>query len=409
MNRVRIVAIGAVALGATVVAGTKFQEQQGYAALDEPARAAVQPLAEALPDASAPIDANAPSLLASAPAQEMSREAAPTGAQIFGNGAVSLASAEPPKPGEAVEDAPVVQLAGAGSSVDMTQPAASPTLSSASVLPGVVTEQPLAGATGPETNPSLLQSLASAQADAVEPLAEPAQPLNAELEAELNACSVWLVVTPAESAMLDMSIYAPCDNGGEIEVSHAGMSFNTRIGADGQLMSQIPALTQEAMITVTFADGRVQSDSTFVDDLQQHDRVVMQWAAPAEFVLHAYEFGAEYGDAGHVYAANSREPSASDRGFMTVLGDASLENGQRAQVYSYPVGESVHSTAIRVEVEVPITSAVCGQAVDAMAMNMHLGEDMRQHEINLVMPDCDGAGGFVILQDIMPNQAVAMN
>lgn len=403
MKRVRIVAITAVALGAAVTAGTKFQQAREAALLAAqpqavatatPAPAATpaatsESLAEATsltqlaPSAAAPVaeaDLPAPSLLAS----RMPEQATPQPAIAAPSGAV-------PAP------APVLA------------PALAPRLSQASVLPGVDVATPAAPAPGPATETlrqiAEAETLPQAATDAVE--ATP--PLDPQLQAELAACAVWLVVTPAPGAMLETSVYAPCDRDAVVTLSHAGLSFDTHLSADGQLLAQIPALTEVAQVTIRFADGREQSDETPVADLATVERVALQWQAPAEMRLNAYEFGAGYGDAGHVYDLNPRTAGVTDQGFLTVLGDPSITGSHLAQIYSYPRGETPRSGRVALEIEVPITDATCGRALSADTIELHGTAAAQIRQIRLDMPSCDGQGGFLVLPGVLPDMQIALS
>ncbi|WP_127108969.1 hypothetical protein [Pararhodobacter zhoushanensis] len=408
MKRVRIVAIAAVALGAAVTAGTKFQQSRELS-LAEPAvpsltSASVVPAPTGTAPSLAALSSEAP-----APVVELAQ--APEAAEAILPADVaetpSLMGAQAPTQAPA---APVTAQAGTQPDMD---------LSRASILPSIDgAPAPVAADTQSDTqsfadtlpvaeadNPVLLSDLSPAQT----PVADDVLPLDPELQAELAACAVWLVVTPAPGAMLDASVYAPCDNGAAVSVTHAGLSFDSRVGDDGQMMLQLPALSSEATVSVTFADGRVQTDSTTVPDLASMERVVLQWQGPAMLVLNAYEFGAAYGDPGHVNANAPREPGVPDQGFMTVLGDPDIEGAHLAQVYSYPRGETPRTGQVSLEIEAPITPTSCGQTLQANTVELHGTASAQVRQVQITMPDCDGTGGFIVLPGVLPELEIALN
>jgi len=387
MNRVRIVALAAVGLGVAVVAGTQFQQQREVEQM-----AAAQPATsvEQVALAAAPAPANH-SLATPAPRAPAAPVAAAGVAPVpAGEGSLSLAERPAPQ-------------GIAGMTAEVRAPAGLP-------------PQPLNASIAPSLPASLASDAPVAMADRAEAPdaaatadATPAEPLDQELQAELDNCAVWVVVTPAPGAMLDMSAYAPCDRDAAVTVTHAGLTIDTRIGADGQMMMMVPALSEDATLTVDFADGRSQSDTTFVPDLAQHERVVLQWQGPATMVLNAYEFGALFGDAGHVHPGNAMAPGNGEHGFLTVLGDASITDGRRAQVYSYPRGHAPRTGSVALEIEAPVTDMSCGQVLDATAIEMHGLSGGQARVIQLDMPACDGAGGYVVLPGVLPDLQIAMN
>lgn len=357
MNRVRIVAVTAVALGAAVVAGSQLQDT--YASAEAPALA--QAVVPAQPAAAAPSLAQ----LAETPVQ-------PSAAGMQGASVAGL----------------------------LPQPEAAP-LASARIVPGL----PVATATaGPDpVAPQFAQAV-------LDPAPAPeAVPLDPQLQAELNACAVWLVVTPAADSMLEASVYAPCDREATVTLSHAGLRFDARIGADGQMMMVLPALVEEATVSLTFADGREQSDTTLVPGLSQMERVALHWQGKATLSLHAYEFGAAWGEPGHVHAGSLRVAPDAGQGFVTALGDPLLGEGNQVQVYSFPRGQSARTGQVMLEIEIPVTDASCGQPLSVQAIEVHGTTTVQVRQISLDLPACDGNGGYVVLPGILPDLQIAMN
>lgn len=361
MNRVRIVAVTAVALGAAVVAGTRLQETHTISEAPAVAQATSATVA-------------APSLaqLAEAPG------AAPVAPVAAG-----------------LQTASVAGLLPAAEGVQATNPQTA----SARLEPGL-----------PPADASLQPATAlppGAQAALDPDPATPVQPIDPQLQAELDSCAVWLVATPTTDSMLEASIYAPCDNGASIVLSHAGLRIDEQIGADGQLMVLLPALVEDASVTVTFGDGREQSDTTFVPGLADMERVALQWQGAATLSLHAYEFGAAYGEPGHVHQGSER--SDASRGFVTALGDPMLGTGNQVQVYSFPRGQSARSGQVTLEVEIPVTEASCGKPLAVQAIEVHGSSSVQVRQISLEMPVCDGNGGYVVLPGVLPDLQIAMN
>jgi len=397
MNRVRVVAVTAVVLGVAVVAGTQFQKSRDIADLDaSSASVSPAPQPSVLPQSQSasiagPFETNsAPTLREPTLARASAETAMTPGVR---SGTISLL---PPA-------ASASASAEAADQPTRSAPQAAPRLSTASILPA----SDLLPAPQAEGTLQLAQAAleVSVEDTAIAPL--DIAPLDSELEAELAACAVWIVVTPSVGAMLDASVYAPCDRDAEVRVSHAGLNFDTHVGADGQLMLMVPALVDDATLTVTFADGRTQSDRTFVEDLRSVERVALQWTGPAELSLHAYEFGAQYGEVGHVFAGNPMAAGAGEHGFLTDLGDPSIADAHRVQVYSYPSGQSSRSGSVTLEIEVPITEASCGQPLEADSIEMYGAAPARSRVIHLDMPACDGTGGYVVLPGVLPDLQIA--
>ncbi len=96
-------------------------------------------------------------------------------------------------------------------------------LPAASILPRV--QRPARATIAGRRPPMPLAGGAPPLRPSAAPAAAATVPLDPQLQAELNACAVWLVVTPAANAMLETSVYAPCDAGEQVTLSHAGLTF----------------------------------------------------------------------------------------------------------------------------------------------------------------------------------------
>lgn len=357
MNRVRIISLIAATLGVAVGAGTLFQQET------------------------------------------MRQEATPHAVSAQSdNSLVGLAANEP------------ITDAVAEPESEMVSQPVSVQIATASVLPGLITTaDPLAEharsaeALVIETQPAPIEDESEAQAGLVTLATDPA--LIEDLLAEVDACAVWLVVTPESNAMLDMSLYAPCDGGEKVEISHAGLRFDARIGSDGQLALILPALTPQAELTVSFDDGRTSSDTAEVADASLFDRVAIQWQGPAVLGLNAYEFGADFGSDNHIHPANLAAPGDAARGFMVALGAEAI----LAQVYSFPTGLSARTGQVALELEVAVTEESCGQPLRIDTLEMLAGDEALAREISLEMPECDGQGGFLVLKNLLPELTIALN
>jgi len=365
MNRVRIVALIAATLCVAVGAGTLFQQETMRQA-------------------------------------EEATGAAPVQAGISLVGLAEAAGAAPVEPVAMTSASPV--------SVSASEPvSASPLgpVAMASVLPGMIDTAELT-ATVPRALDALLPAVTltpqeSALVAEPETVATDPAMIN-DLLAEVDACAVWLVVTPEVGAMMDMSLFAPCDGGALVQISHAGLNFDARMDGDGQLALRVPALAHQAELTVRFDDGRSASDATELPDAGLYDRVAIQWQGGAVLGLNAYEFGADFGSDNHIHPANPAAPGDVARGFLTELGETA-----RVQVYSYPTGLSARTGQVALELEVGVTGESCERLLGVDTLEALAGADPVWREIQLEMPACDGQGGFLVLKNLLPELTIALN
>lgn len=228
--------------------------------------------------------------------------------------------------------------------------------------------------------------------------------------AAIEECAVWLVVTPEPQAMLDLSLYAPCDVGARVEISHEGLRISQTVGNDGQLFMALPALSENASVTVALPDGRRAEDQTIVADIALFDRLVLGWQGADALALNAHVDGAAYGAAGHVYPELPGSAADGARyGFLQSLGDPALGEAALAQVYTFPAGLGAASGQVDLVVEAAITPESCGAEISAETRLIRAGQLTAPRQLSLNMPACDGFEGFLVIDGLIPDLTLAQN
>jgi hypothetical protein len=217
-----------------------------------------------------------------------------------------------------------------------------------------------------------------------------------DLLAEADACAAWLVVTPEPAAMLDLSLFAPCNAGETVTISHGPLRLDNAVGPDGRLVMALPALSAVAEVTLTLGDGRAVTDMTDVPDFGMFPRVIVQWDGPQVLDLHAYAGGATWGEPGHVQAGG---PVSAVSGFVTAL---PTRSEAQARIYTFPAGISPQDGLILLEGEVAVTEASCGRRFEARVQLVRDDAPVSRRDIRVDMPACDMPDGFVLLPDLLP-------
>ncbi len=228
--------------------------------------------------------------------------------------------------------------------------------------------------------------------------------------AAIEECQIWLVVTPESQAMLDLSLYAPCDGGARVEISHEGLRFSQRLGDDGQLMLALPALAESASVTATLPDGRSAEDRAEIADIALTDRLLLVWQGADALALNAHVGGAAHGEDGHVHPA--QPGSAADgaqHGFVTLLGDPALDDAALAQIYTFPARMGADSGHVELAVEAAITAESCGQRISAESRLVRAGQPATPRRLSLTIPACDGFEGFLAIDGLIPELTLAQN
>lgn len=227
---------------------------------------------------------------------------------------------------------------------------------------------------------------------------------------EVAACDPIMTATAQPMAMVQLQLTDTCHKGAPVSIHHQGMIFSAITDADGKLSVDVPALSRDALFIADFNTGKAAAASVLVPDLDTVDRAVLQWQGDDGVQLHALEFGAGYDDAGHIWSASTGAAAnvqTGSGGILTSLGDVAVSDALRAEVYTFPSGQSVRDGQVVLNVEAEVTSRNCGR--DVSAQSIQIGPDHAADAIDLTMtmPGCDAIGEFLVLKNMFADLTLA--
>jgi len=226
----------------------------------------------------------------------------------------------------------------------------------------------------------------------------------------VESCEISLTATPIDLAMVDLHLSSPCRTDAVVAIHHQGMMFNEITGPEGDLSVKVPALSAEAFFIAAFDDGDGAVAVTGVNEVELYDRAVLQWQGEDDVQLHALEFGATYGEPGHVWSASAADAAiAADGqgGFLTQLGNAAAPQALMAEVYTYPSGLSARGGAIALSVEAEVTARNCGRKVEAQSIQVGPDIVVKTIDVALTMPDCTAQGDYLVLKNMFEDLTLA--
>ena len=212
-------------------------------------------------------------------------------------------------------------------------------------------------------------------------------------------CAVSLDLLPQPDAMIGISMLAPCHPDQRVVLRHAGLTVTGRTSASGALASSLPALTAVAEVDVIFADGERVTGTVPLADFAGVQRFAVQWQAEDAFQLHAFENGARYGHPGHISSAFSG--TSGQTGFVTMLGDASVDLPLQAEVYTF--GPAAKTEIV---LEAAITQTTCGREILGEAILAANGK-VEISDLTLAMPGCDAVGDILVLKNLLEDMTLA--
>jgi hypothetical protein len=223
-------------------------------------------------------------------------------------------------------------------------------------------------------------------------------------------CRVKAQATPTAAAMVKLKLDAPCQGNERITISHEGVVFAETLSDEGHLEILVPALTEAAEFTGSFLNGESVTVSAQVDSVPLYDRVILQWQGYSGVQIHAREFGADYGEEGHVWAGAPRDLSAvagGRGGFLTSLGDSSVSLPMLTEIYTFPAALSDTDGAVALTIETEVTEANCGSEVQARTYQFSGGKKVASQHLSLAVPNCSAVGNFLVLNNLLQDLTVA--
>ncbi|CUH79558.1 hypothetical protein TRM7557_02456 [Tritonibacter multivorans] len=221
-------------------------------------------------------------------------------------------------------------------------------------------------------------------------------------EAEVPVCATSMTAVPQAGAMVQLSLSAPCDANGNVTFHHAGMMFAQRLDDHGQLELAVPAMTKTAVFLAELASGETLMASAEVSDMADYERIAVQ-AEDHGVGLHAFEYGAEFGGAGHIWSQ-----AEDGAGQFLKLGDASLPSAQFLQIYSHAVPKLRAEGEIALSLEAEVRSTTCNRPLNVQILSAR-GGGLRARELSLEMPACDAVGDFLVLNNPVESLKLSRN
>lgn len=226
------------------------------------------------------------------------------------------------------------------------------------------------------------------------------------------SCNIKADLAPRPAGMVSVVLTAPCLPDSPLTVHHSKMMFSAATDSDGVMRATVPVIESPAVFIFIFDNGDGVVAQSKVEGLEKLDRTVVQWRGSAGLALHAREFGAEYGSAGHVWSGRAQDVSATalgETGYIIRLGDTGENEALIAEVYTFASSESRRSGQISLSVEAEITADNCNREVAAQTVERSRDGVIRSRDLSLAVPDCDAVGSILVLNNLVSDLKVASN
>ena len=225
-----------------------------------------------------------------------------------------------------------------------------------------------------------------------------------------EACTVDMSGVAGDMAMVDLVLSAPCQPNAAVTIHHQGMMFTVVTDDEGNAEFSSPSLAEMAVFIAAFDSGEGAVATLSTPEVADYDRAVLQWSGDTGLQLHALEFGADYGQDGHIWAAslgNKDGATTGANGFMSRMGAAEVDSAFMVEVYSFPSGKGVLNGDVALSVEAEITANNCGRDIAAQSIQIIPGAETQALDLTMTLPGCDAVGDFIVLKNMFQDLTLA--
>lgn len=213
-----------------------------------------------------------------------------------------------------------------------------------------------------------------------------------------------ITTTPLPAGRMEIKIDGTSCRGNEpVTIDYAGASLVRELDAAGSLVLTLDCFAgTSSKVLISFADGARGALDVAALDLGRLSKVAVIWNAPINLDLHAYEYAAEHGEPGHIWASSPSSPDdawektlATGRGHGFITADDRTGEGEKFEVYTLWHQEDQTSGAIELALDFESrgdtpSGEMCGRgqlsevAFEIVMLSRH-GDVTRQEAVMLPM------------------------
>jgi hypothetical protein len=199
--------------------------------------------------------------------------------------------------------------------------------------------------------------------------------------------TIAIAALPAGQAGLELT--SACRAEEEVQIRYAGFEFFRRLNKEGKLEFVFDCIVgADEPAQFTFLDGSTAQRSISTRDLDQVTKVAVVWRGAVNLDLHAFEYAAEFGHSGHVWAGAPSSPQEAqaaaqrdgrNHGFLSQQANGRAK-GDQLEVYTLWRG--------RAHAHAAVASTTQNSGIITMAL------DYESREADVPDPETCGSGVF---------------
>ncbi|WP_342077757.1 hypothetical protein [Yoonia sp. SS1-5] len=226
----------------------------------------------------------------------------------------------------------------------------------------------------------------------------------------MDGCKTSIEAAAEMAAMVALDVQSPCHRDSYLVIWHEDMAFSVLTDSAGQATANVPALDTDAVFVVTYENVEEARVAINVPDMGRYDRAVLHWRSRDNLQLHALEFGAGFGDPGHVWSASTQAPElaqAGQRGYVVRLGQSDAPVPYWSEIYTFPSGRLTDAGEIVLQVGATVTAANCGHRLAGFTGQTGSDKPFALSRMTMEIPGCDQVDRAVFRSDLFDDLVLA--
>lgn len=219
-----------------------------------------------------------------------------------------------------------------------------------------------------------------------------------------DPCRVTASAVTAPTAMIILTVSAPCLSTTAFDIMHAGLRFSASTDRYGAAQVVLPALTVDAKISVVFNNVERATLTVNVPDAAAYDRMILQWRGPNNLQLHVLEGDAKFGDQGHIWSGSVHTADFAvlgQHGYVLRRGGVFGDVPYLAEVYTLPLRVMAEEMSVKAQIGAIITPDNCNRSFDVELITSTAGIVRPPILQSINAPSCDAVSQFQMLPDAL--------
>ena len=220
-------------------------------------------------------------------------------------------------------------------------------------------------------------------------------------------CGTDVHAAAIPGALIRVEVKAACTPDVPVLVEYAGLTAAVGLDAGGTASVDLPAFSEVTDIAVRVGSEAPVHQTVRVPNATAYKRIAVAWSGSSPISVHALEFSATPGSAGHV--ATNRVRRDGSEGTVRRIGDPEMDTPRLAEIYSFPQAGAGRGGTVRISVTAEVTEENCGTVMELTVLQGRDGKPPDNSVTAIPVPGCNAVGDILVLKNLVQDLKIARN